>query len=111
MQTTGTRENRVEKRIDLALTVRFGLHTCEQTASAENVSKEGLFINTNKTFPAGTQFRVEVDFPKASFSHRAEVIWAVRVPEQMKDDMLCGMGVKFIKPDASWPEFFETWNA
>ena len=111
MQATGTRDNRVGTRIESELTVRYGLNACERAASADNVSKEGLFISTNTTFPAGTQIMLEVEFPEASFFHRAEVIWAIRVPEHMQDDLICGMGVKFVKPDSSWLKFFQTWKA
>lgn len=110
MEAKRTKDARRGSRVRYELVVRYGVNACDRNASAENVSKDGLFIATNSTFPAGTQLMLQIEFPEASFFLRAEVIWAIRVPEHMKEDLICGMGVKFLEPDAGWLKFFNNWK-
>jgi Tfp pilus assembly protein PilZ len=110
MQAKRSRDDRVGQRVESQLNVHYGVHACDRSAKAQNISKEGLFISTNTTYPAGTQLMIQIEFPDTAFFHRVEVIWAIRVPEHMEDDLICGMGVKFIEPDASWLKFFHNWK-
>jgi hypothetical protein len=38
------------------------------------------------------------------------VTWAIRVPEHLRETMVCGMGVGFVDPDPGWATFFEAWR-
>jgi hypothetical protein len=60
-------------------------------------------------FKVGTRLVVRIEFPERAVCHRGEVTWAIRVPEHLRDQMVCGMGISFIDPDPQWPLFFREW--
>lgn len=68
-----------------------------------------MCINTNDVLEVGTRLIVRIEFPERAVRHRAEVTWAIRVPEHLRKQMVCGMGLSFIDPDPQWPEFFALW--
>ena len=104
-------ERRRGRRLASRLAVHFGTGSCDHRAHAENISETGLYINTNRVFPVGTQLLIQVEFPECAVFRRAQVVWAIRVPEHMQEDMICGMGVEFIGKDAEWQNAFRRWRS
>jgi len=96
-------------RVRTRLRVIYGTGAEECSSLAESISEGGLYINTNDVLKVGTRLVLRIEFPEHTVFHRGEVTWAIRVPEHLRDQMVCGMGVSFIDPDPQWPEFFRTW--
>jgi uncharacterized protein (TIGR02266 family) len=96
-------------RVRARLRVGYGVDTIDRQSHAESISKGGLCINTNDVLKVGTRLTVRIEFPERAICHRAEVTWAIRVPEHLREQMVCGMGLTFIDPDPQWPEFFQQW--
>ena len=82
----------------------------DRSARAETVSEGGLYIRTNDTLKVGTRLELQVEFPEQSVRLRGEVVWSIRVPEHLEQDMVCGMGVRFLGGDVDWPVFFRRWR-
>jgi uncharacterized protein (TIGR02266 family) len=62
---------------------------------ATNISKGGLFINTRKPLPVGTDVRILIQLPGAAFPHELEGR-VTRVTEYDNHaNMVPGMGVEF----------------
>ena len=101
------RHRRIRSRLRLA----YGVGVDEHTDYAESISEGGLYVNTNAVLKVGTRLVVRIEFPDRAVCHQAEVTWAIRVPEHLRDQMVCGMGLSFIDPDPQWPEFFARWRA
>jgi uncharacterized protein (TIGR02266 family) len=96
-------------RVKTRLRVAYGVHEPEFVGYADNVSKSGLYINTNRVFKNGTRLNLEVEFPQRAVRLVGEVVWAIRVPEHERSSMVCGMGVQFVAPGAWWTPFFREW--
>lgn len=98
-------------RVRARLRVGYGVGTIDRQSYAESISEGGLCISTNDVLKVGTRLIVRIEFPERAVCHRAEVTWAIRVPEHLREQMVCGMGLTFIDPDPQWPEFFARWMA
>jgi len=106
-----TVERRRGGRLPSQLRVHFGTCSCDRIALAENISETGLYINTNHVYPVGTPLLLQVEFPECSVFRRAQVVWAIRVPEHMRQEMICGMGVEFIGVDGEWQHAYRRWRS
>ena len=98
-------------RIRTRLKVRFGVGNTNREELSESISEGGLYISTNDVYKVGMRLVVKVEFPEGTVCHRAEVVWAIRVPEHLRESMVCGMGITFIDPDPGWSAFFRRWKA
>jgi Tfp pilus assembly protein PilZ len=107
---TSTR-TRQHGRIRTRLRVAYRVGAEEHSDHAESISEGGLYVDTNEVLEVGTRLVVRIDFPDHSVSHLAEVAWAIRVPDHLRDQMVCGMGLSFIDPDPQWVEFFTRWKS
>jgi len=96
-------------RVRARLPVTYGAGVGESSSLVESISEGGLYINTNDVLKVGTRVVLRIEFPERTVCHKGEVTWAIRVPEHLRDQMVCGMGISFIDPDPQWPEFFRTW--
>ncbi len=103
---TGARRH---DRIRICLPVSYGTESTENHGHAESISEGGLYINTNDVCKVGTRLIVLIEFPDRVVCHRGEVVWAIRVPEHLRDSMVCGMGISFTDADPQWSKFFQTW--
>ena len=101
---------RAHDRVATRLRVTYGVGAVDSASHAESISEGGLYINTNDVFKVGSRLIVRIEFPERAVCHCAEVTWAIRVPDHLRDQMVCGMGVSFIDPDPQWPEFFRRWQ-
>jgi len=101
---------RRDERVRARLPVTYGDGAIDRRSFAESISEGGLYVNTNEVFKVGTRLVVRIEFPDRAVCHRAEVTWAIRVPEHLREQMVCGMGLSFIDPDPQWPEFFHRWT-
>jgi hypothetical protein len=91
------------------LRVSYGTGSLDCASHVKSISEGGLYINTNEVFKVGTRLVVRIEFPERAVCHRGEVTWAIRVPEHLRDQMVCGMGISFIDPAPQWPLFFREW--
>lgn len=101
---------RRSERIHTQLAVRYGRSSMDLTGHAENVSEGGLYVLTNQVFKVGSVIQMVIEFEERGFQHQGEVMWAIAVPDHMKDSLVHGMGVQFVNPDPSWPAFFTGWR-
>jgi Tfp pilus assembly protein PilZ len=101
---------RSDDRVRTRLRVSYGLDALECSSFVESISPGGVYINTNEVFKVGTRLALRIEFGERAVCLQGEVTWAIRVPEGLKDRMVCGMGVAFIDPDPQWPELFLTWK-
>ena len=97
-------------RVHARLRVAYGEGTIDYREHAESISEGGLYINTNEVLRVGTQLVVRIEFPDRTVCHRGEVTWAIRVPDHLRDQMVCGMGISFLDPAPQWQEFFREWR-
>jgi hypothetical protein len=102
---------RQHERVRARLRVSYGVGTVDCQSHAESISEGGLYINTNEILKVGTRLILRIEFPQRAVCHRAEVTWAIRVPEHLREQMVCGMGITFIDPDPQWPQFFRQWKS
>jgi len=102
--------HRSDDRVRARLHVTYGVGTLECTSFVESISPGGVYINTNDVFKVGTRLVLRIEFAERAVCVQGEVTWAIRVPEDLKDKMVCGMGVVFIDPDPQWPKFFLRWR-
>ena len=93
------------------LWVSYGMDSIDSAGCAESVSEGGVHINTSELLGVGTRLVLRIEFPDRAVLQRGEVTWAIRVPEHLRDEMVCGMGIRFIDPDTEWLEFFRSWRA
>lgn len=100
---------RQRDRVRARLRVGYGVGSIDRQSYAESISEGGLCINTNDVLKVGTRLIVRIEFPERAVCHRAEVTWAIHVPEHLRDQMVYGMGLTFIDPDPQWPAFFRRW--
>ncbi len=99
-------ERRDLERSKRRLMVRFGVDGPEKMAFTKNLSETGVCIQTNAVIPPGKQITVELKFPDQTFTFRAHVVWAKRVPPQLAFTMPGGMGIRFIDPGPEWAEYY-----
>jgi Tfp pilus assembly protein PilZ len=104
-------EKRNTGRARKRVMVRYGADRPDKTAFTRNISKTGLFVQTNSVFKPGTTLQLELHFSDRTFELWARVVWAKRVPPQLAHVLECGMGLHFLQPPAEWGEFFERWRA
>ena len=96
-------------RVRVRLKVSYGLTSADCTAAAENISESGMYINTNQTFKPGTRLILQIEFPDRLCVHRGEVVWAIQAPEHLRGELICGMGIRFLKARPEWHAFFNEW--
>lgn len=101
---------RATDRVDAGVRVRHGTNDVSYVDRATNVSVAGLCIDTNRVYPVGTRLVLYLEFPGRTIRHDGEVAWAIKVPDHMRDAMVCGMGISFVEPDPAWASFFRSWK-
>ena len=104
------RRSRRHRRVRTSLWVSYGVDSIDSAGCAESVSEGGLQLNTNDVMGVGTRLLLRIEFPGRAMKLHGEVTWAIRVPEYLRDEMVCGMGIRFLDPDAEWLEFFGDWQ-
>ncbi len=106
-------QNQVRRfeRLKTKLHVRYGPTAPERSDRVETISEGGLYINTNETYKVGTRLLLEIEFPDRVVTQRGEVVWAIQVPQHLRDSLVCGIGVEFVYPDAEWATFFRQYSA
>ncbi len=104
------RRSRHHGRVRTRLWVSYGIDSIDSAGCAESVSEGGLHISTNDVLGVGTRLVLRIEFPERAVLQLGEVTWAIRVPEHLRDEMVCGMGIRFLDPDPEWTEFFRGWR-
>jgi Tfp pilus assembly protein PilZ len=103
-------DNRGTERVPSRLTVRYGAHSPDRQDEVDNISETGLCIHTNQVYKVGTQIRLHLEFPERTIVHTGEVMWAIRVPDHLRESMVCGMGIRFVNPEPGWTAIFRRWK-
>lgn len=80
-----------------SLPVRFGHNTHSRSASVENVSERGLFVNTDDPLEIGSVIRLKVELDSRSIPLRGVVVWSRIETEEGRPN---GMGVRLNRPPA-----------
>ncbi len=102
--------SRRHSRVRARLWVSYGIDSIDSAGCAESVSEGGLHISTNDVLGVGTRLVLRIEFPERAVLQLGEVTWAIRVPEHLRDEMVCGMGIRFLDLDPGWMEFFRGWR-
>ena len=102
--------SRRHSRVRARLWVSYGIDSIDSAGCAESVSEGGLHISTNEVLGVGTRLVLRIEFPERAVLQLGEVTWAIRVPEHLRDEMVCGMGIRFLDLDPEWMEFFRGWQ-
>lgn len=110
MARTETLNRRRHDRVPARLTVGYGPSSVQRQGDVESISEGGMYINTNDVYKVGTRLVLHIAFPERTVTQFGEVVWAIRVPEHMRQSMICGMGIRFINPDPNWPTWFRSWK-
>lgn len=101
-------DSRKEPRSKKRLTVRFGADGKQHMGYTENISPEGMFIQTGSVYRPGTRLQVEVTGNGETVSLEVQVRWAKRIPPQLLRKVKAGMGVKIVRIIAG-EELFRSW--
>jgi Tfp pilus assembly protein PilZ len=104
------RDARHKERVSTRLRVLYGGAATDRVGYAENISVGGLYINTNEVLKAGERLNLCIEFPRRAVLKRGEVMWSITVPQHLRSEMVCGMGISFVDADPDWPEFFRSWK-
>ena len=111
-----TLRNQIYRKKRRTPRVQTDLRVCYEDASLDRVdratciSEHGLYIPTNDIFQVGTRIQLSVEFPDRVVHHGGEVIWAIQVPDRLRDSLVYGMGIRFVEPEAGWFDFFRRWR-
>jgi len=97
-------------RVRVGVRVRYGVGALDREDAVENISAGGLYIRTNDVVPVGSRIQLALELNGRLFHHSAEVTWAIRVPEHLRDSLIHGMGVQFVAPEPDWPQAFRKWR-
>jgi hypothetical protein len=97
-------EKQIQPRRRRRLTVRFrpeGSQDASRTGFTEDVSAQGLFVQTVYVLPKGTALEIEIDLGEKTVTRRGVVAWAKRAPVSLAAKKRSGMGVRL---DSDCPE-------
>ena len=90
-------DNRKLMRSKKRLTVRFGANGKQHMGYTENISPEGMFIQTGSVYRPGTRLQVQLTSNGETVFLEVQVRWAKRVPPQLLRKVKAGMGVRIVK--------------
>jgi uncharacterized protein (TIGR02266 family) len=95
-------ESRDSARVPVRVPLLFGLQSPDVTGYLYNLSRTGLFVMSERTFPAGTTLLLRLQLPNSrrEFEGRGKVVWVNRrdgasappAPAQPP-----GMGIEFLE--------------
>ncbi len=103
-------DKRDGRRRPRRLSVRFGEQAPDKLAFASNVSAQGLFLQTNSSFPRGTILQLEVVLPSGSARLVARVSWIRRFPPKLSQGLQGGLGLEVIGCQPAWPQAIADWE-
>jgi len=100
-------EKRRGKRYKRRMKIRFGLDEAKQLGFVEDISTTGLRIKTGTVYKPGLSIKMQIEDEKTGLMMEADglVRWARKVPPSMMAKHRCGMGIAFMKIDASMHGF------
>ena len=64
----------------------------------EDISPQGLFVQTIFVLPRGTALDLEIDLEDGTIARRGRVVWAKRSPAPLAKKKRCGMGIHLDEP-------------
>jgi len=85
-------KRRLRKRIPL----RFGVEAPTKIAFTENITREGMFIQSALVIMPGTRLLVELTPPEGKVLLEAEVRWAKKIHPHMLHKIKGGIGLKIL---------------
>ena len=68
-----------------------------RTGFTEDISAQGLFVQTVFVLPRGTAVEMEIDLEDGTITRRGFVVWAKRSPAPLAKKKRCGMGIRLDK--------------
>lgn len=91
-------QKRIEKRKQVKLMVLFGDNKCEHVGFTSNISKHGMYIESDITHPFKREILMMLTANSQVFNLRGEVRWRMESPSPGKGGKIKeGMGVKIIE--------------
>jgi hypothetical protein len=85
-----------KKRLRKRIPVRFGVEAPTKIAFTDNVTREGLFIQSALVVKPGTQLLVELTPPEGKVLIEAEVRWAKKIHPHMLHKLKGGIGLRIL---------------
>ena len=104
------RQRRRHERYECTLEIRYGVETTDCRDAADTISEGGLHILTNEPLDVGTRVAIVVEFEEHEVKLTGEVVWAIKVPEALRESLVYGMGVELIDASDYWKESLDEWN-
>jgi len=101
---------RLVRRTRRRLTVRFGVDEPDVTGYTKNISRSGLYIETNRAADPGTPLQLQIDAGDRVLAMQGVVVWARRYPPSFARVRRGGMGCRFVSPSREWLEFYAAWK-
>ena len=87
-------EMRIKKRIKKRLSVRFGHGALDKIGFTCDVSKEGLFLETQAVYKPGVSLNLELTTRDGSvIQMEGQVRWSKKAPLRLNHTMKSGMGI------------------
>ncbi len=86
-------------RVPVAVQVTYQVDETRRTARVVNLSRGGLFLETDELHPVGTSLAISLSLPAFTNSMRVtgEVAWVNDGSPRKSPLLPCGMGVKFVE--------------
>jgi hypothetical protein len=85
-----------KKRLRKRIPVRFGIEAPSKIAFTDNVTHEGLFIQSALVVNPGTRLLVELTPPEGTILLEAEVRWAKKIHPHLLHKLKGGIGLKIL---------------
>ena len=89
-------DQRWTKRRRKRIPVRFGITAPTKIAYTDNITHEGLFIQSALVVNPGTRLLVELTPPEGTILLEAEVRWAKKIHPHMLHKLKGGIGLKIL---------------
>ena len=93
-----------EPRRKLSMAVLWGLHGPIRDAETENISAHGMFVVTPRPAQPGLLVALKLSVGESAIPLSARVVWHRRIAEGGHP---AGMGVRLMKPPASYERFVQ----
>ena len=96
------------KRYPVKLIVKYGLKKLSFIGFTVDVSKTGIYLKTNLSFPGDTELLLKISLPnRKSVELKGKVTWVKKLPPEENQVKLIGMGIKFFHNNTVYLDFIK----
>jgi hypothetical protein len=87
-----------------SISIRFGIETASTRTATADLSKQGLFVVTNRPLPKGTKVKLMLELEHAMLPLTGTVAWVRATPEEGRQ---AGFGVQLESPPALYEHYLK----